>query len=99
MEKRWVQDNFANDLQWLDLEDVIPILQSAIKAEAAGHWQRIRLKIERDYDMTSIQLVGNRLETDLEYKQRMAEESKRENLQEANERAQYESLKKKYGDK
>lgn len=99
---RWVTANFTSPkfkhsrLEYAPIKDVVEFLQEALAAQECGEWKDFSIEKEYDYgDTTNIVLQGKRPENEKERAIREETEKKNEEYQ----RRQYETLKKKYGDK
>lgn len=98
-----LNQTFAEISDYTSVEELATLLENARCAMIDGSWREIYFNNEIYYDSSSASLVGKRLETDQEFKDRLAKEakekikkSKQETIKAEKEKAEYERLKKKF---
>lgn len=94
-QKRYFKSNRYLNLDSYTIEEVITELKDLIEL---GIDPKSTIQIEEAYDSWDINLYEYREETEAEKAYRLEQEERRKQMQEKYQRAQYEKLKKKFGD-
>lgn len=75
--EKMIKTDIIRNINIYDLEGTIPEIidfLEEIQEKESGDYSNVRLRVDSWYDDVNYELIGDRVETDVEYEKRMAEE-------------------------